>query len=127
MSSEPGRGNVNKEMIFIAAALYDAVGELLNGASGHSVLGLVDLLGPDNVYLSIYENDADPAAIAALASFKSKVKFKSASLPVGLFGIARRADFQKATPPSFLSILLSKIFHASPCQLARSERNPSHS
>jgi hypothetical protein len=65
-SPEPGRGNINNEKVFIAAALYDPGGSLLNGVWASSVLGLVDLLGPDNVYLSIYENDADPAAKAAL-------------------------------------------------------------
>jgi hypothetical protein len=76
VSSEPGRGNINNERIFIAAALYDPGGDLLNGAWANAVLGLVDLLGPDNVHLSIYENDADPAANAALDSFKTKVSCK---------------------------------------------------
>lgn len=72
-SPEPGRGNVNNEKVFIAAALYDPGGSLLNGAWADSVIGLVDLLGPDNVHLSIYENDADSAAKAALNRFKTKV------------------------------------------------------
>lgn len=40
---------------------------------GNAVLELVELLGPQNVHLSIYENDADPLAKAALESMEHKV------------------------------------------------------
>lgn len=69
----PGRGNIYNDKIFIAAALYDPGGDLLSGAWANAVLGLVDLLGPENVYLSIYENDADASAREALDDFKTKV------------------------------------------------------
>jgi hypothetical protein len=72
-SSTPGRGNVNNEKIFIAAALYDPGGTLLGGDWGKMLLGLVELLGPDNVHVSVYENDADDAAKVALASFKDRL------------------------------------------------------
>lgn len=72
-SSIPGRGNVRNEKILIAAALYDPGGSLLRGDWGKAVMGLVELLGPDNVHLSVYENDADPAANEALEQFKSKL------------------------------------------------------
>jgi Cryptococcal mannosyltransferase 1 len=65
-SKGPGQGNVNSEKIFIAAALYDPTGSLLGGDWSSAVLELVELLGPENVYLSIYENDADLLAKAAL-------------------------------------------------------------
>lgn len=62
----PGRANVNNEKVFIAASLYDPSGELTGGAWGESVLQLIDMLGPNNVFLSIYENDPDPLARASL-------------------------------------------------------------
>ena len=72
-SKEPGRGNVNNERIFIAAALHDPGGTLVGKNWGSAVLQLVDLLGPQNVHLSIYENDADPRAKAALESMQNKI------------------------------------------------------
>lgn len=58
-SDSPGRANVHDQKVFIAAAIYEEKGALTQGAWGKSVLELVDLLGPQNVHLSIYENDAD--------------------------------------------------------------------
>ena len=72
-SKEPGRGNINNEKIFIAATLYDPGGTLVGKDWGSAVLGLVELLGPQNVHLSIYENDADPLAKAALESMEQRI------------------------------------------------------
>ena len=72
-SKEPGRGNINNERIFIAAALHDPGGTLVGKDWGGAVLELVELLGPQNVHLSIYENDADPLARAALESMEQKI------------------------------------------------------
>ena len=72
-SKEPGRGNINNERIFIAAALHDPGGTLLGKDWGSAVLQLVELLGPQNVHLSIYENDADPLAKAALERMQNKI------------------------------------------------------
>ena len=72
-STKPGRGNINNEKIFIAAALYDPGGTLVGGDWGNAILDLVDLLGPDNVYVSVYENDADSAANTALDKLKDKL------------------------------------------------------
>ena len=72
-SKEPGRGNINNERIFIAAALHDPGGTLVGKDWGRAVLQLVELLGPQNVHLSIYENDADPQAKAALESMQNKL------------------------------------------------------
>ncbi|KAF2734778.1 hypothetical protein EJ04DRAFT_512226 [Polyplosphaeria fusca] len=72
-STSPGRANIRHEKVFIAASIYEVNGTLSDGAWGQSVLDLVDLLGPDNVYLSIYENDPDALTKASLAQLKSKV------------------------------------------------------
>lgn len=72
-SKEPGRGNINNERIFIAASLYDPEGRLVDGDWGKAVLRLIELLGPQNVHLSVYEDDASPKAKAALASIQGKV------------------------------------------------------
>ncbi len=73
-SKEPGRGNLNNEKVFIAASLYDPQGALVGGHWGRAVLELVELLGPQNVHLSIYEDDASPQAKAALDSMKTKIQ-----------------------------------------------------
>ncbi|KAK7701575.1 hypothetical protein SLS57_011694 [Botryosphaeria dothidea] len=72
-----GRGNVNNEKVFIASSIYDDEGLLVGGAWGKAVLDLVDLLGPDNVFLSIYENDPDPMAKDALDQFQERVTCNS--------------------------------------------------
>ena len=65
--------NIYNEKIFIAASLYDKEGEIVSGQWGQSVLHLIDILGPQNVFLSIYENDPDPLAQAVLDSFAQNV------------------------------------------------------
>jgi Cryptococcal mannosyltransferase 1 len=72
-SSELGRGNINNEKVFIAASLYDPQGSLLGGSWGKAVVELVKLLGPDNVHLSVYENDPDPLAKASLEAIRDQV------------------------------------------------------
>ncbi|KAL3471620.1 cryptococcal mannosyltransferase 1-domain-containing protein [Aspergillus californicus] len=56
-SEHPGRGNIHNEKVFIAASLYDPTGELARGAWGSSIVQLITLLGEENVFLSIYENE----------------------------------------------------------------------
>lgn len=73
-SGEPGRGNPNSENIFIAASLCDPVVALVEGYLGRTVLELVELLGLQNAYLSVCEDDADSQAKAALDSMKSKAQ-----------------------------------------------------
>ena len=73
-TQEQGRANPNNEKVFIAATIYDKGGRLLNGDWGIAVLNLVELLGYENVFLSIYENDSGSDAEAALQGFKNKVK-----------------------------------------------------
>jgi hypothetical protein len=75
-SNEPGRANINGEKVFIAASIYDEEGTLVGGDWGRSVLELVDLLGPENVFLSIYENDADEKAKEVLTQFSEKLHCK---------------------------------------------------
>ncbi|KAL8732649.1 MAG: hypothetical protein Q9166_002624 [cf. Caloplaca sp. 2 TL-2023] len=79
-SKEPGRGNFNNEKIFIAASLYDPEGTLVGGQWGSAILELVELLGPQNVHLSVYEDDASPQAKAALKSMEKKVQGNSSLL-----------------------------------------------
>jgi hypothetical protein len=73
-STKPGRGNPNNEKVFIAASIYDHDGSLLAGQWGAAVLELVQLLGPQNVHLSVYENDPNIAATASLAKLGSQLK-----------------------------------------------------
>ncbi|KAL4927380.1 glycosyltransferase family 69 protein [Aspergillus undulatus] len=72
-STAPGRGNPRNENVFIAASLYDRTGEIVGGSWGQSVLKLIEFLGEENVFLSIYENDSGPAGAGALQDFEARV------------------------------------------------------
>ena len=72
-SDRPGRGNPHNEKIFIASSIFDRDGDLVGGAWGQSVLDLIDLLGPNNTYLSIYENDSGAKGLQALELFERRV------------------------------------------------------
>lgn len=72
-SSEDGRGNPYKQKIFIATTIFDKGGHLVNGEWGKALLHLINILGSDNVFLSIYENDSGSEAHEALEAFKRQV------------------------------------------------------
>lgn len=72
-SSASGRGNPGNEKVFIAVSLYDRGGKLAQGQWGSTVLRLIDLLGEDNVFLSIYENDSGPEGESALRALEKQV------------------------------------------------------
>ncbi|KAF2191512.1 glycosyltransferase family 69 protein [Zopfia rhizophila CBS 207.26] len=74
-STFPGRANVRDEKVFIAASIYETNGTLTGGPWGKSVLELVNLLGPRNVYLSVYENNPDPVSRQSLVDFKRNVTY----------------------------------------------------
>ncbi|KAH0356962.1 hypothetical protein KCU81_g578, partial [Aureobasidium melanogenum] len=81
-STEPGRVNPHKEKVFIASSIYDKQGELASGPWAQNLLDLVDLLGPENVFLSIFEDDPDNLARASLEQFSKQLKCNS-SIVVG--------------------------------------------
>ena len=64
--------NLRREKVFIAANIVDE--DLIRGPWGERVVELVDLLGYDNVFLSIYENDSGPGTKAALQELGKKVQ-----------------------------------------------------
>ncbi|RYN16909.1 hypothetical protein AA0115_g12084 [Alternaria tenuissima] len=72
-----GRANPYNEKIFIAASLAETKGDLTSGAWGREVLELVELLGQENVHLSIYEDNPDPVTKQSLISFREQVKCNS--------------------------------------------------
>ena len=74
-STLPGRGNPGQEKVYIAAAIRDRHGHLAKGPWADNILELVDLLGPDNVFLSVYENDSGPIAKAALQDLEERIAF----------------------------------------------------
>lgn len=76
-SKVPGRGNILNEKVFIAATLYDPNGSIVGGQWGTAISELVQLLGPDNVYLSVYENDPDALALDALETLGTQLTCKS--------------------------------------------------
>ncbi|KAF2668351.1 hypothetical protein BT63DRAFT_414366 [Microthyrium microscopicum] len=70
-SNIPGRGNPRGEKVFIASNIIQH--ELIRGPWGASVLELIDMLGPDNVFVSIYENDSGPETVQALQWFQQQL------------------------------------------------------
>lgn len=76
-STDPGRVNPHKEKVFIASSIYDKQGELASGPWAQNLLDLVDLLGPENVFLSIFEDDPDNLARASLEQFSKQLKCRS--------------------------------------------------
>jgi hypothetical protein len=72
--------NLRREKVFIAANIVDE--ELIRGTWGERIVELVDLLGRDNVFLSIYENDSGFGTKAALQELKKKLNCKHMSLLV---------------------------------------------
>lgn len=92
--TEPGRANPYGEKVFIAASLYEDQGQLTSAGWGRSVLELIDLLGPSNVHLSIYEDNPTEAAKQSLDSFRHNVTCTSNHAP------HQRAQLtRQATPP----------------------------
>ncbi|MCJ1223388.1 hypothetical protein MMC12_000028 [Toensbergia leucococca] len=69
-STDNGRVNKDNEKVFIAASIYDNGGYLAGGAWGKAILSLVHLLGHENVFLSIYENDGGVEGQAALKALE---------------------------------------------------------
>ncbi|KAI2488216.1 CAP59-mtransfer domain containing protein [Pyrenophora tritici-repentis] len=76
-AADTGRANPYNEKVFITASLAENKGDLTSGAWGKEVLQLVDLLGPENVHLSLYEDNPDPLTKQSLADFRYKVKCNS--------------------------------------------------
>lgn len=70
-SSHSGRGNSKNEKVFIAANIVNE--ELIRGAWGDELLQLVDILGEDNVFISIYENDSGTGTRDALYDLQTKL------------------------------------------------------
>jgi Cryptococcal mannosyltransferase 1 len=73
-SNHPGRGNLRNEKVFIAASLYDRGGSLARGRWARAVLDLIDMIGEDSVFLSIYENDSGEEGEHALRGFGEQVR-----------------------------------------------------
>ncbi|KAK8029737.1 hypothetical protein PG993_011028 [Apiospora rasikravindrae] len=71
---EPGCANPFKEKVFISVSLYDKDGHLATGSWGRTLLELVQLIGEDNVFVSIYENDSGEAGEKALNWLKSQLR-----------------------------------------------------
>jgi hypothetical protein len=74
-STTPGRGNPNNEKIFIASNIVRE--NLVRGSWSETLLELIDLIGPDNAFVSIYENDSGPGTALALQELRQKLPCKS--------------------------------------------------
>ncbi|KAF6814191.1 hypothetical protein CPLU01_14459 [Colletotrichum plurivorum] len=68
--------NPHNEKVFIAASLFDPDGKLAGGEWAKNVLDLIHMIGEENVFLSIYENDSGEQGTAALEELKKNVPCK---------------------------------------------------
>lgn len=68
-----GRGNLHNEKVFIAVSLYDRSGNLAGGEWGQAVIDLINLIGKDNTFLSIYENESGEDGTRALEGLRDRV------------------------------------------------------
>jgi Cryptococcal mannosyltransferase 1 len=75
-----GKGNPLGQKIFIASNIIQP--EKIRGAWGQSLLRLIDYLGPENVFVSIYENDSGPEAPKALAWLRSQLLCEPRALQI---------------------------------------------
>ena len=72
-STIAGRGNLRAQKIFISSSIYDDDGHLTREQWGNAVLGLINILGADNVFLSIYANGNSAKAQNALNEFEKQI------------------------------------------------------
>lgn len=72
-SPSSGCANPHNEQVFIVASIYDKNGDLLGGQWGQQLLDVVHLVGAENVFVSIYENNNAPAGTAALNNFRDRL------------------------------------------------------
>jgi hypothetical protein len=121
-TTHPGRANPHSEKVFIAAALYEEKGQLTSGAWGRAVLRLVDLLGPDNVHLSIYEDNPDLKTKQSLIDLRGKVTCEPYPTCEGC-----SANNYKPTPLSSSRISTSAPFPTPPYRTERSVSSASPS
>ena len=77
-SGQLGRGNPNNEKIYIASNILRE--ERVRGPWGKSMVELVNLLGPDNVFVSIFENDSGPEVARALRGLSDSLTSKFCSM-----------------------------------------------
>ncbi|CAK7242462.1 MAG: hypothetical protein STHCBS139747_003956 [Sporothrix thermara] len=85
-----GCANMFDEKVFISVSLYDKDGHLAAGEWGRSLLELVRLLGPSNVFVSIYENDSGRRGATALEHLRRLLPCRNAvvydyDVPLDLF------------------------------------------
>ncbi|KAF2189806.1 glycosyltransferase family 69 protein [Zopfia rhizophila CBS 207.26] len=70
-SVQDGRGNPHNEKVFIAANIINE--DLIRDSWGENLINLVRILGQDNVFISIYENDAGDGTRDALLELNRKL------------------------------------------------------
>lgn len=63
--------NPHNETVYIAACIVDP--DLIRGGWGAGLLQMIDAIGPENVFLSVYENDSGPETRAALQELSARV------------------------------------------------------
>ncbi|OCL04636.1 glycosyltransferase family 69 protein [Glonium stellatum] len=74
-SNQNGHGNLKSEKTFIAANIINE--ELIKGSWGVGLLELVGILGKENVFVSIYENDSGDGTRDALLKLQKELTCNS--------------------------------------------------
>ncbi|KAH6644944.1 cryptococcal mannosyltransferase 1-domain-containing protein [Truncatella angustata] len=92
-----GCANPFNEKVFISVSLYDKNGHLADGKWGELLLRLIHMIGAENVFLSIYENDSGPGGASALEHLQTKLSCRhkivnDAHVPIQDFPTIRMPD-----------------------------------
>lgn len=66
--------NPHSEKVFIAACIVDP--DLIRGAWGNAVVDLINIIGPENTFLSVYENDSGIETKLALQELSTRLPCK---------------------------------------------------
>jgi hypothetical protein len=111
-SSENGRANLRNEKVFIASNIIQA--DMIDGPWGQSLIELVDLLGSENVFVSIYENDSGNSSVRALRKLASKLQCQLFIRTTFMSRISNQACFRRALHHHWSSPSLVRLsFHDS--------------
>ena len=112
-----GCANPFDENVFISVSLYDKDGSLAAGQWGQALIDLIHLIGPDNVFVSIYENDSGQAGASALERLRRRLPSRNSvvyeeHVPFDLFPNITMPDGSVRTKRlAYLSEMRNRALH----------------
>ncbi|KAK9786404.1 putative Cryptococcal mannosyltransferase 1-domain-containing protein [Seiridium cardinale] len=86
--------NTRNVRVFIAIALRNAEHLIRGGVWNEALLTLIDILGPENTFVSIYESDSTDGTAKALQELKDRIKSPSSIVSKSLLKPAARREIE---------------------------------